>query len=283
MLLLLLSVIWGSSFIIIKKSLLYFSFVQIGSLRIMFASLALAPTGLKMVRRLPKNKIFTLVMIGLLGNVFPAFLFPIAQAQGVSSSIAGILNAVTPIFALIFGIAFFSTQFITKQLIGLLIAFLGCFGLILLNHEGTFGQPNFHILWIILSTVLYAINANIIKEAGHHLKPMEIAAFSLLLMAPIAIVMVLFSDAYSILMTDSSSWKVMPLLAILGMIGTAAALVIFNYLVQISSAVFATSTTYIIPIVAIFWGVWDGEKIHLLQYATMSLILIGVYLTKKFR
>lgn len=276
-----LAIIWGSSFILIKKGLLVFSAGEVGAFRIVSAAFVLLPLSLGRIKHLSKKQIRNLFVVGLVGSFIPAFLFAEAQTQ-LSSSLTGILNALTPLFVAIVGAFFFGTKITKRTALGLAIAFLGVFILINIRQGGGFGQLNGYVFYVLLASFCYGINVNIIKYWFVALKPVEITAISLLMMLPIALIYLLVGTSFSFKLTyETDAWEALAYLTLLGVVGTAAALIIFNGLVKIATPVFASSVTYLIPVVAVFWGVIDGEVLLFGHYIGMAAILLGVWIGNK--
>ena len=278
-LLAILALIWGSSFILIKKGLLAFSAAEVGALRIVAAFAFLVPVAIPALHRLTARHFGLLLLIGLVGSLGPSFMFALAQTQ-LSSSATGILNAVTPLNVLLIGAAFFHKTITKKEVIGLGIGFLGAVMLTLAGSEG-FGSLNYYALLVVLATICYGFNLNIIKNYLGDLKPIVITGVSLLLVGPAAAVYLFgMSEFWTKAATDVAWWPMMAVVC-LGVVGTAIALILFNKLVQIRTAVFASSVTYLIPIVAIGWGVVDNESLTYQHFVGMGAILGGVYVANR--
>lgn len=278
-LLLVLALIWGSSFILIKKGLTVFSAAEVGALRIFSAALFSIPIAVSFLRELRKRQLWLLLFIGFLGSFIPAFLFAFAETA-ISSSLTGILNALTPLCVLIAGAVFFRQHITIKSSIGLAIGFAGTL-LLILSGNGRVGDINYYALLVVLAALCYGFNLNIIKEYLSDVSPMAITSVSLLFVGPLSLIYLLFfSDFTANVVAVGVGW---PLIAIilLGVVGTTAALVLFNKLVQMQSAVFASLVTYLIPVVAVFWGLLDGENITLLHFLGMAAILSGVYVANR--
>ncbi|MGB3780627.1 MAG: DMT family transporter [Tunicatimonas sp.] len=279
-LLLLLGLVWGSSFILIKQGLTAFSAAEVGALRIASASVFLVPVALPALRTLSRRHLKLLAFIGLFGSLGPAFLFAFAQTQ-LSSSVTGILNAVTPLNVLLLGAAFFGRRITRPELVGLGAGLVGTVILMLAGSSGSLGGINYYALLIIAATICYGFNTNIIKNYLGDLKPTVITAVSLLLAGPPAVIYLFgASDFIEKVVSGTVGW---PLTAIvlLGVLGTALALIMFNKLVQIRTAVFASSVTYLVPMVAIGWGVLDGESLSVWHLVGMGAILGGVYVANR--
>jgi drug/metabolite transporter (DMT)-like permease len=277
--LLLLAFIWGSSFILMKIGLKSFSPEQAGALRILLASLVLLPISLKQLKNLQKKDLKSLLIAGFIGSFFPAFLFMKAETQ-IDSSLAGMLNSLTPVFTLIVGMLFHKTAFRWLQVVGLSLGLAGASGLILAGDGFRLGTVNSYAFYIVLATCFYAISINQIKAKLPHLSGVQVTSLSFLFIGPVALAYLLTTDLAAV--ASNPSWPVHLLaLAALGMIGTALAMLLMNSLIRHSSAVAASSVTYVIPIFAIMWGVLDGEKVTILHLACMGLILSGVYLISR--
>ena len=274
--LMLLAFVWGSSFILMKIGLKSFSPEQAGALRILLASLVLLPISIRQLKNLQKKDMKSLLIAGFIGSFFPAFLFMKAETQ-INSSLAGMLNSLTPVFTLLIGMLFHKTVFRWVQGLGLLLGLAGATGLILAGDGFHIGTVNGYVFYIVLATCFYAISINQIKAKLSHLSGIQVTSLSFLFIGPVALIFLLTTDFAPVL--SSPEWPMHLLaLAALGIVGTALAMILMNSLVRHSSAVAASSVTYVIPIFAILWGLLDGEKVTLLHLFCMGFILSGVYL-----
>lgn len=279
-LLIVLAIIWGSSFILIKKGLESFSPLQVGTLRIVFAFIVMLPFALRSLGSVYKRIWKKIAVVGFFGNLFPAILFATAET-GISSSLAGILNALTPIMTLLAGIFFFSTGIKSLQLAGLIIGFTGSFALSFVGSTGELGEFNYYALFVVAATIMYGFVGNFIKKFLTGIHPVTITALAMFTVGPLSIILLFSTDFVSKLSSESGSWISLSYLFILGAIGTALALVLFNNLIQRTTAVFASSVTYLIPIMAVVWGILDGEDFFSMHFIGMGLIVAGVYLVNK--
>jgi len=274
--LMLLAFVWGSSFILMKIGLKSFSPDQAGALRILMASLALLPLSISNLKSLQKKDLKSLLIAGFIGSFFPAFLFMKAETQ-INSSLAGMLNSLTPVFTLLVGLLFHKTEIKWMQIAGLALGLLGATGLILAGEGFHLGTVNSYAFYIVLATSFYAISINQIKAKLGYLSGIQVTSLSFLFIGPVALVYLLTTNLAPV--AASSGWPIHLLaLATLAIVGTAMAMLLMNTLIRHSSAVAASSVTYVIPVFAILWGVLDGEKITLLHLICMGLILSGVYL-----
>tara|TARA_R110000796_G_scaffold96719_1_gene202629 strand:+ start:10732 stop:11625 length:894 start_codon:yes stop_codon:yes gene_type:complete len=280
-LLILLALIWGSSFILIKRGLAVFNAGEVGALRILAACMFLIPISIPKVRKLSFKHLKLLFIIGLVGSFIPAFLFAIGQTQ-LPSGVTGVLNALTPIFVLIMGVLFFKQEITKRKTFGLIIAFVGTAILLAAGSDGGLRGINFYALFIVLATICYGINLNVIKYYLADLKPLVITSVSLLFMGPLAgIYLLTFTDFSVTLATKEGALEAFGYVSLLGVMGTAIALILFNKLVQITNPLFTSTVTYLIPIVALIWGFWDNEALGLGQVIGMLAIFAGVYVTNK--
>ena len=280
-LLLTLSVIWGCTFILNKRGLIVYSPGEVGAIRIAAAGLVLLPFALRNLRTLNKKQWFLLFIIGLCGSFIPAFLFAKAQTQ-LDSAITGAVNALTPVFTLILGALFFKQKFTARNAIGLGIAFFGTIWLGLVGKDGGVGELNFYVFFVVLATVLYGINLNVIKAHLADVKPLVITSISLFIVLPLSLGYLFgMSDFYEKYTYVEGATYAFGLIVLLGIMGTAIALIMFNHMVQISTPIFASSVTYIIPIVAIAIGVWDGENLLVEHYMGMMAVVVGVYISNR--
>ena len=279
--LIILSVIWGSSFILIKKALLGLTPYQLGALRNVLTGIILLSIGFKNLKTIKKNQWKWIAISGFLGSFFPAFLFAIAETE-IDSAITSILNSLVPLNTILMGFAVFKIASTLRQIIGVIIGFIGT---ALLIFEGSDINPNQNYLFagfIIAATLMYAANVNIIKRYLQDVKPLTIAAGNYVFILIPAFIVLLFSNFFSQETFDTTAiWNAIICVIILSVFGTALAKVLFNKLIQISTPVFATSVTYLMPIVALIWGILDGEAFSVLQAFATLIILTGVYIANK--
>ncbi|RLD24897.1 MAG: EamA family transporter [Bacteroidetes bacterium] len=280
-LLLLLTLIWGSSFILIKRGLDVFDAGEVGALRMFAASLVLSPLAIKHFKSFTRRQYFYLFFVGFVGSFIPAFLFAKAET-GLSSAMAGVLNALTPMFVVIVGSLFFSQQIGRRTIVGLLIGFGGTAVLMLAGTDGELSKLNFFGLYILVATIMYGTNVNIIKYRLHGIKSIPLTSMAFTLILPFAAgYLFLASDFVYKLNTVPGAGMALFYVSILGVIGTALAMVLFNKLIQFVSPIFASSVTYLIPIVAVAWGLFDNEVLLTQHYIGMLIILVGVYITNR--
>ena len=276
-LLIILSLIWGSSFILIKKGLLVLSAIEVGAIRILSASIFLIPVAVRSLFKVSKSQLPLLFIIGLVGSFVPAFLFAIAQTH-LESSITGVINALTPLFVILMGFIFFSQKFTGKIIAGMLMGFIGTATLILSGTDLSSGGINYYAFYVVLATIMYGVNLNVIKYYLKEVNAIAITSISLLFVGPLAVILLLgFTDYPQKLLTVEGTVLATSYILILGVIGTAIALLVFNYLVKLTDPVFTSSVTYIIPVIALAWGLIDGENLYVLHYVGISMILIGVW------
>lgn len=273
------AIIWGSSFILMKKALIHLTPVQVGAIRIILTALFLFLVAFRSIFSITKKQWVHIATTAFVGTFFPAFLFAFA-IEKIDSSIASILNSLTPLNTLIVGAIFYGFIFLKKQIIGIFVGLLGASLLILQGSEINPTQNYFYALFIVLSTIGYAFNVNILKKHLNDLNALTITTANFAILIIPAIIILFFTDFFSIEHIQNAKTS-LGYLVLLSIFGTALAKTIYNRLVQISSPIFSSSVTYLIPLVAVFWGVLDGEKLHLSQLLTSSLILFGIYLTNK--
>jgi len=278
-LLTILSLIWGSSFILIKKGLIGLTPIQLGSLRIIFSALFLVLIGYKSVSVLTKSQWKYVALTAVFGTFIPAYLFALAETE-IDSSTTAILNSLTPLNTLVLGMLAFGIPFKRNQFIGICIGLLGS---ILLVFNGASNHPEqnyYYALLVIIASICYATNVNLIKKHLPSVAPLSITTGNFLTLLIPALVLLYCSGFFEIV-AISEVQTAMGYIAILGIVGTGIANIIFFKLIQLSSPVFATSVTYLIPIVAFFWGLLDNEMLTPIQFVGAFVILIGVYLSAK--
>lgn len=279
--LIILTIVWGSSFILIKRGLDHFDAGEVGALRMFSASIVLLPIALRNIKKFTPRQYYYLFIVGFVGSFLPAFLFAKAET-GLSSALAGVLNAITPVSVVIIGALFFSQKFTARTAIGVLIGFVGTVILMLAGSEGESFSLNYYALFILLATVFYGLNVNLIKYRLHGVAAIPLTAMAFSLILPFAAIYLFgYSDFLSKVQLNPEAWESVFYISLLGVVGTAAAMMLFNKLIQFISPVFASSVTYLIPIVAVFWGIADGETLLFTHYIAMIIILIGVYITNR--
>lgn len=279
--LIVLSVIWGTSYILIKKGLEGFSPIQLGAVRIVIAGFFLFLLGFKSLKGISKKEWKWITISGYIGSFFPMFLFAFAESE-IDSSIAAILNSLVPLFTLFVGLLAFGISFTKNQLLGVVVGLIGA-GLLIFFGKGVNPSQNYwYAGFVILATIGYAGNANIIKSKLQNVSPMAIAVgnFATILI-PAIIILPLSGFFDKEVRTGDFYWSSLGYVVVLCLVGTCIAKVMFNKLIHISSAVFSVSVTYLIPIVGISWGLLDGENFSLKQFFAAIIILLGVYLVNK--
>ncbi len=276
----LLSVIWGSSFILIKYGLIWFSAAQVGSMRVTIAFLFLLPFALSKIKHLKKKDLGWLFVVGFIGNFLPSLLFSHAE-QVVSSSVAGILNSLTPIFTLIVATTIFRKSYSFLNISGVILGLTGAVGLLVATNGGAVDFKIGYSLLIVLATIFYALNLNIVKNKLPHLHPVDITSFAFLLVGPIAIVhLTLFTPLQQNLSMPGAGWGIL-YVSILAIAGSALALMMFNRLIIQTNVIFASSVTYIMPVVAIIAGVLDREEFKTGYLFWIVIILTGVFMVNR--
>ena len=278
-----LSLVWGSSYILIKWGLVALTPLQLGSLRLLVTTIALLIVGYRSLRGLSKYHLKWLAITGYVGTFFPAFLFAFAQ-QFIDSAIAAILNALTPLMTIIFGLLFFRIDILKKQYFGVGLGLLGSIGLVWGGLQTASNINPIYTLLILAASCCYAINIHFIKIHLAQVGVMAITLGNFVFMAPAALVVLICSDFFTPqTLSHPEIYPAIGYITILALAGSAFAKYLFNKFVKITSAVFASSVTYTLPIVALFWGVYDGEVITQFQLLSTAVILVGVYLshTKK--
>jgi len=275
-----LSLIWGSSFILMKLALIGLTPIQVGALRILITALFLVLIGFKRIFKINRRHWYYLTINGLVGTFFPAFLFAYAIDQ-IDSSIASILNSLTPLNTLIFGALIFGFGFRKRQLIGVIIGLIGTVMLILKGIEVNPNQNYFYASFILLSSIGYALNVNILKKYLHDLDALSITVGNFILLVIPTLIVLWFTNFFTTFEINETSLNAIYYIAILAVFGTGLAKIMFNRLIQISTPIFSSSVTYLIPLVAITWGIIDGEQISIFQFLSGFIILLGVYLVNK--
>jgi len=279
--LILLSFIYGSAFILIKKGLLGLTPIQLASLRVIFSAVFLSIFGFKTIKLIPKNKWKWIVLTGFIGNFFPVYLFSFSQTI-INSSVAAVLSAMTPLFTILFGYFIFAIRFNKNKIFGVFIGFVATIFLVSNEISINSDYGGTYSFLIILATICYAINANLVKYKLKGVSAFAIALGNFISVLPFGILVFYFSDFplhdfyESTLILESIGY-----ILLLALIGSALANVMFNKLISISSPIFSVSVTYLLPIVGIGWGVLDGEFFSIFQWISCFIILYSIYLVTK--
>lgn len=282
--LLLLAVVWGSSFILMKRAMIdkasgeaIFDNNQVGAMRMLIAAAVMLPFSIRHFRLVKSKKnLLHLLIVAFLGNFFPAFLFTYAET-GISSGYAGMLNSCTPIFTILIGVLIFKQPLVKLQVIGVLIGTGGIIWLVnsvsIVETSGTF----LHVLAVVIATLCYASSVNVIRYGLAHMEPLKITAIAFSFSFIPALILFFYFDTpdtfHRNIYASQGIWYVV----VLAVVGTALSVIVFNQLIAQSSALFASSVTYFIPIVAVIIGFWDGETLSIWQFLAMLVVLLGVY------
>ena len=276
-----LSLIWGSSFILIKKSLIGLSPLQVGSLRIVFSSIMIFLIAFNKIKTIKKGKWKWIAVSAIIGTFLPAFLFAFAETQ-IDSAVAAILNSLVPMNTVLIGLAVFKISTTKTQSLGVIIGFIGTSVLIISGSELNPDQNYLYSGLVIICSILYATNVNLIKKHLFDVNAVAIAAGQFFVIFVPSIIVLVYSGFFDLefrnndLLYDSLLYVLL-----LSFFGTAMAKILFNKLIQISSPVFASSVTYSMLIVSVLWGLLDGELFNINQAVATILIIIGVYLSNK--
>ena len=276
--LIVLSLIWGSSFILMKKGLDAFTSNQVAAFRIFISFLAFLPIAIKHFNKLKKENIISLLIIGVIGNAIPAFLFTKAQTR-IDSSLAGILNSLTPMFTLFVGLLFYKSKLLSINIAGILLGLIGAIGLVS-NGQNILAGDNSYAIFIVVATIFYGISTNEIKFKLPGMSGIAIAALSFFFIGPFAGIYLLFTD-FSGAINSGVFLPSLGYIAILAIFGSFFAVMLFNTLIKYTSAIFGASVTYFIPIIAIMWGILDGEPFTFNHLLWFMVIIVGVYLVNK--
>jgi drug/metabolite transporter (DMT)-like permease len=281
------AVIWGSSFILIKRGLFtadgqeLFTPLQVGAMRILFAALFMLPFVTNRFQTLKNGKFKYLLAVGVFGNGIPAFLFAIAQTE-LPSALAGMLNALVPVFSMLIGLAVFGVRIKLLQALGVFIGLGSAVGLILSTGQIDGSTINIsYALLVVAATICYAISLNIIKQYLQEESAISITGLALVLVSPVGLVILLSTDFTSRVNSIDGAWSGVGAISILAILGTAIALMVFNKMVKETSTIFASSVTYLIPLIAIIWGLLDGENLVTSQVVCALTMLGGIFLINR--
>ncbi len=275
----LLTIIWGSSYILMKKGLTGFGPVEMACLRISISFICCLPLLFKALKEIPSEKLFTLFLIGVISIGLPAFLFALSLTQG-ESAINGIINSLSPLWTVLIGYYGFKVAVSGKKLLGVAIGFMGAVVLVVGKPDFTLRGDGLYTALPILATLCYGLGTNLTRKRLQGENPLYTTAISMS-MVGVPVLIGLFFTCAPAKIASGQVW--MPILAIaaLAVFGTFIAWILFYRLLQRTDMLFATSVTYLVPIIAIAWGMFDGETLSILQVGGMLLILGGVYFTTR--
>lgn len=274
-LLIILTIIWGSSFILIKKSLEHFNPFQVGALRVLIAGIVLMPIAISKYKLFPKKHLKWLILAAFTGNFIPMFLFPIAETE-ISSSIAGIINSMMPIFVIIVGALVWKFETTKQQIIGVCISFTGVCLLAFGGGDGT-GLKLIPIVLLLVATLCYAISTTTIKSKLMELSSTILSSFvfSFVLFFPSLIALCL-TGFFSEFEFSKDVMTGLMFVGLLAVFGTGLAMTLNYRLLKVSTPLFASTVTLLMPIVAIIWGTLDGEKLTVMQFMGAIIIIAGL-------
>jgi drug/metabolite transporter (DMT)-like permease len=281
-LLVVLAFIWGSSYILMKWGLDAFSAVQVSMLRILFAFIALLPFLPKAIKTFNKSDVKYVVLVAVIGSGIPSYLYPLAITR-VDSSVTGIINTLTPLFTMLFGWAFFKFKPTWVKVLGLVIALFGAGMLVVKAGSNKPLALDFYAMMAVLATVCYGLSSNVLKAKLNHVKAAPLTSLTFALIGPFALAILLSTNFIEVVQTHPQAHMSLIYIGVLGVLGTALALVLFNYLIKRTDALYASSVTFLMPAVAMFWGFIDKEQIGFTHVIGFILVLIGVYLTNRFK
>ena len=191
------------------------------------------------------------------------------------------MNSFTPLNAFLIGAIFFGLGFNKQQLLGITIGLVGALILIVKGAQLNPDQNYWFALLVIIASMGYAFNVNILKKHLSDLNALSITVGHFIFVIIPAIIVLAFTGFFADFSASETEVSALSYIVVLAIFGTGLAKILFNKLIQISTPVFSTSVTYLIPIVAIAWGIFDGEELGLLQLFAGAIILIGVYLVNK--
>ena len=275
----LLSIVWGSSFILMKEGLKAFTPYQVASLRMGSAGLVLLPFAFKALQKIPSNKIGLILLSGILGNFIPAYLFCIAETQ-IDSSLAGILNSLTPMFTILVGVLFFKAQTNWVKIFGLVLGFIGLSFLLAADKEVSLHNLSFASL-VLLATLFYGINVNLVGRYMQNMGSLNIASIAFAFLIVPSGMVLYFTGYFNHDFTNPLVLHALAASSVLGIVGTSIATILFYFLVKRAGILFGSLVTYGIPVIAVGWGFADGESLSFWQVISLGIILLGVYIVNK--
>ena len=274
-----LSIIWGSSFVLMKEGLTALSAYQVASLRMLFSGLVLLPFAINAFKKIPKEKMGIVFLSGFLGNFIPAYLFCIAETN-IDSSLAGILNSLTPLFTILVGLSFFKTTINRQKMIGVVIGFIGLCLLFAAGKNISFQNLGFASL-VLVATFFYGLNVNVVGKFLKNIRAIDIVSVAFAFLIIPSTIILYLTGYFSMSFNNPNFQQATMASIVLGVVGTSIASILFYMLIKRSTIIFASMVTYGIPIIAVAWGIYFGESISILQVGSLLIILTGVYIVNK--
>lgn len=279
-LLILLGSVWGSSFILMQFGLKGVNSIQLGALRILFAGTFLLLIGFKHLAKIPSYKWKYIALTSLFGTFLPAFMFATALKH-IDGSVSSIINSLTPVNTLLFGLLVFGVSVQRRQIFGVVLGFIGCVLLVIFGDSDSTSSNYMYAALIAIASLFYGMNVNFIKHYLSDLKPLTISVGNFAIMFVPALV-ILYSTGFFDIISTTQTQSALTYIAVLGIVGTGLSNILFFKLIQISSPVFASSTTYIIPLVAFILGfIFMGETLNFVQAVGALIVLLGVYFSSR--
>lgn len=280
-----LCLIWGSSFILMKKGMFNgagqptLSAYHVAALRMLSAGIILCPLIFREIKNINIKTIGVILLTALCGSFFPAFLFCIAETK-INSALAGTLNSLTPLFVIIAGASLFHNKTTARKIIGVVVGLTGSL-LLLLSQGNRALDYNGYALFILFATILYGINVNIVQHYLKGISSIKIAVIGFSALIPFSLIVLYFSGYFALPLLQKDYLVSTLYSSLLGIGGTAIATIIFYVLVKRTSALFSSLVTYGIPFVAIGWGLLAGEEVTIMELFSLAIILSGVYITRR--
>jgi drug/metabolite transporter (DMT)-like permease len=276
-----LALIWGTSYILIKRGLVVFTPIQVAALRLGISCMCCLPFLPQAIRDIPRSQYLRVLLVGLIGSGIPAFLFAYAMTH-INSSVNGIINSLSPLFTVLTGALIWRIVTPPFKLFGVLIGLVGAGVLVFGKHGLVLDGDMLYALLPITATLCYGINTNYVKRYFATTPALSVTALAMAMMG-IPVWCILLSTDIGTRIQLPGAWACIGYVSILALFGTVIGWILFYKLIQRTDALFGASVTYIIPVVAIAWGLYDGEQIAVYQFVGLGLILTGVYFVSRYQ
>jgi len=278
--LLILGMIWGSSFILMKKALRTWSPDEMAAGRIFLAGIFLLPLIAHQFKLVKRKDFLPIILSGLFGNAIPAFFFAFAQTH-IDSALGGMINSTTPIFTLLFGLLIFRIRISNLALGGI---FLGLGGAVYLIYS--YGMASGDNDWryamlAVAASACYGMSLNIIKSKLPHLPSLLITGYPFIITSTISFIYLISIGTFQKLSASPDMQHDSIYLVTLALMATAVGVYLFNLLIKQTTALFASLVTYLIPAFAILWGFSDGEKIGIYYFVGIAMIMGAIWMVNR--
>ena len=265
---------WGSLFLLVKKALIYYTAWEVTGIRYVLSLCLLAPFVFRAIRSITRQTALPLCAVAVFGTGLPVLLLTLGQQQ-INSATTAIINALTPLFAFLFGRFLFGTRLSLLQVAGIVIGFSGVVVLSFARNGLELSINPIFAVMAISATVSYGWTANYVRAKLSSLEVIEVTTVSYIVTGVLSALLLV---AWPGFLPKVAATPVVPSVAYLVAMSLCSVLILFGYykLIHRRGALFGATVTYLTPAIAFGWGIVDGEPLGVLHAAGLVVILIGV-------